>query len=142
MTDTARSWRSGLGAPGQGDDFSRFLGLRWDDPETVRLTIRPDLLNPGGMLIGPAGFALVDYSMGAALWRHTADDELIATTNVSINFVRAATEGDVVCRSTLDRRTRTAATLSARAWQGDELVLTAIGTFSIFPASPRWGRPG
>jgi uncharacterized protein (TIGR00369 family) len=123
-----------LGAPGEGNDFCRFLGLRWDDPHTVRLTLRPELLNDNGLLLGPVGFALVDYSMGASLWLETAEDELIATIGVSINYVQSAGQGDVICRSRLDRRNRRIAVLSSETKHEDgRLLATAIGSFSIYP---------
>jgi uncharacterized protein (TIGR00369 family) len=123
-----------LGAPGEGNDFCRFLGLRWDDPHTVRLTLRPELLNDNGLLLGPVGFALVDYSMGASLWLETAEDELIATIGISINYVQSAGQGDVICRSRLDRRNRRIAVLSSETKHEDgRLLATAIGSFSIYP---------
>jgi uncharacterized protein (TIGR00369 family) len=123
-----------LGAPGEGNDFCKFLGLRWDDPHTVRLTLRPELLNDNGLLLGPVGFALVDYSMGACLWLETAEDELIATIGVSINYVQSAGQGDVICRSRLDRRNRRIAVLSSETKHEDgRLLATAIGSFSIYP---------
>ena len=39
--------------------ITSFMGMRWEDPETVRLTIRPELINRGGLLSGVASFALV-----------------------------------------------------------------------------------
>src|SRR4051794_41915155 len=72
------------------DGVSRFFGIRWDDPETARISIRPELINAGGLLSGVATYALVDYTMGSALWKETAEDEAIATVNISINYVRRA----------------------------------------------------
>ena len=34
----------------------------------MRLTVRPELINPAGLLSGPVAYAMVDYSMGSALW--------------------------------------------------------------------------
>src|SRR5204863_2988938 len=93
------------------DGVTGFMGMRWDDPETVRLTIRPELVNRGGLLSGVASFALVDYCMGSTLWAHTNEGERIATINISINYVQTATEGDIVCRTTLDRRNRRTAVM-------------------------------
>ena len=47
------------------------MGLRWEDPQTVRLTIRPELINRGGLLSGVVTYALVDYCMGSTLWAQT-----------------------------------------------------------------------
>ena len=83
------------------------MGLRWDDPQTVRLTIRPELINNGGLLSGVVTYALVDYCMGSTLWAQTSEQERIATINIAINYIQTAVEGEIVCRTTLDRRNRT-----------------------------------
>ena len=78
--------RSGL------DGVSRFFGIRWESATHTRMPIRPELINAGGMLSGVATYALVDYTMGSALWKETAEDEAIATVNISINYVRTAVQ--------------------------------------------------
>ena len=116
------------------DGVSRFFGVRWEDANTARLTIRPELINAGGMLSGVATYALVDYTMGSALWKETADDEAIATINISINYVRTAVEGEAICSTSVDRRNRTSAVLRSEVRHEDgDLLATAIGTYSIFP---------
>src|SRR3954463_6663179 len=115
------------------DDVSRFFGIRWDDPDTARFTIRPDLINAGGLLSGVATYALVDYTMGSALWAQTAEEEAIATVNIAINYVQTATEGDVVCTTSVDRRNRTSAVLRSEVRHDDgRLIATAIGSYAIF----------
>jgi uncharacterized protein (TIGR00369 family) len=116
------------------DDVSRFFGIRWDDPSTARFTIREELINAGGLLSGVATYALVDYTMGSALWPETAKDEAIATISISINYVRTAVSGEAVCSTVVDRRNRTNAVLRSEVRSGDgELMATAIGTYAIFP---------
>jgi acyl-coenzyme A thioesterase PaaI-like protein len=117
------------------DGVTGFMGLRWDDPQTVRLTIRPDLINRGGLLSGVATYAMVDYSMGSTLWAQTTREERIATIGISINYIQTAVEGDVICKSTLDRRNRTIGILSSEVRHEDgRLLVTAIGSYSIFAA--------
>jgi uncharacterized protein (TIGR00369 family) len=116
------------------DAVSRWFGIRWDDPETSRLTIRPDLINAGGLLSGVATYALVDYTMGSALWAQTGAEESIATLNIAINYVQTATEGDVLCTTQVDRRNRTTAVLRSEVRHEDgRLMATAIGSYAIFP---------
>jgi uncharacterized protein (TIGR00369 family) len=116
------------------DEVSRWFGIRWDDPETSRLTIRPDLINAGGLLSGVATYALVDYTMGSALWAQTGEEESIATLNIAINYVQTATEGDVLCTTQVDRRNRTTAVLRSEVRHEDgRLIATAIGSYAIFP---------
>ena len=116
------------------DGVSRFFGIRWDDPNTARFAIRPELINAGGLLSGVATYALVDYTMGSALFQDTAEDEGIATINISINYVRTAVEGEAVFSTVVDRRNRRNAVLRSEVRTGDgELMATAIGTYAIFP---------
>ncbi|HEX8715221.1 MAG TPA: PaaI family thioesterase [Solirubrobacteraceae bacterium] len=126
--------------PGAIDGVTEFMGMRWEDPQTVRLTIRPALINAGGMLSGVVTYALVDYCMGSALWVQTSAEEGIATTSISINYVQTAIEGEIVCRTTLDRRNRRTAVLRSEVSHEDgRLLVTAIGSYSIFPR--RRGAP-
>jgi acyl-CoA thioesterase len=126
-------------SPGAIDGVTRFMGMRWDDPQTVRLAIRPELINAGGLLSGVVTYALVDYCMGSTLWVQTTGQEGIATINISINYIQTATEGEIVCRSTLDRRNRSSAVMRSEVRHEDgRLLVTAIGSYTIFP--PRAAR--
>jgi 1,4-dihydroxy-2-naphthoyl-CoA hydrolase len=116
------------------DGVSDFMGLRWDDPQTVRLQIRPELINAGGLLSGVVTYALVDYCMGSTLWAQITREERIATLNISINYIQTAIEGEIVCRTTLDRRNRTIAVMRSEVrHEDDRLLVTALGSYSIFP---------
>jgi uncharacterized protein (TIGR00369 family) len=124
------------------DGVSAFFGMRWDDPQTVRLTIRPELINAGGLLSGVATYALVDYCMGSTLFAQTTREERIATISISINYIQTALEGDVVCRSILDRRNRSNAVMRSEVRdEDDRLLVTAIGSYAIFLRKPREGAP-
>ncbi|HEX8741611.1 MAG TPA: PaaI family thioesterase [Thermoleophilaceae bacterium] len=106
--------------------------MRWESAERVRLTIRPELINAAGLLSGAVAYALVDYCMGSTLWKHTAEDERIATINIAINYLQTATEGDVVCTSTLDRRNRSVGVMRSEVHHEDgRLLATAVGSFAI-----------
>ena len=125
MTDTVQAGIDGVSA---------FFGLRWEHADTVRLAIRPELINAGGLLSGVAAYALVDYCMGSTLWKQTSEDEAIATVSISINYVATATEGELVCRTQLDRRNRRLAVLRSDVEHEDgRLLATAIGSYTIFP---------
>jgi uncharacterized protein (TIGR00369 family) len=124
------------------DGVTTFMGMRWEDPETVRLEIRPELMNRGGLLSGVVTYAMVDYCMGSTLWVQTTKDEHIATINISINYIQTATEGEIVCRSTLDRRNRSSAVMRSEIRHADgRLMVTAIGSYTIFPARKRLSTP-
>jgi uncharacterized protein (TIGR00369 family) len=114
------------------DGVTSFMGMRWDDPQTIRLTIRPELMNNGGLLSGVVTYALVDYCMGSTLWAQTSEVERIATIGISINYIQTATEGEIVCRTDLDRRNRTVGILKSEVRHEDgRLLVTAVGSYSI-----------
>jgi uncharacterized protein (TIGR00369 family) len=121
------------------------MGMRWESHDTVRLEVRPDLINAAGLLSGAVTYALVDYCMGSALWRETTDEESIATVNIAINYVQTATEGEIVCQTQLDRRNRRLAVLRSEVRHDDgRLIATAIGSYTIFPrrkSGDRMSRP-
>jgi uncharacterized protein (TIGR00369 family) len=129
--------RAGLGI----DGVSGFMGFRWEDQKTIWLTIRPELINAGGLLSGVVTYALVDYCMGSTLWAQTTEQERIATISISINYIQTATEGQIVCRTQLDRRNRTTAVMRSEVRHEDgRLMVTAIGSYAIF--TPRGSRDG
>jgi uncharacterized protein (TIGR00369 family) len=116
------------------DGVSRFFDLRWVHANEVRLTIREDLINAGGLLSGVAAYALVDYCMGSTLWKELNEGEAIATIGISINYVQTAREGDVVCTTELDRRNDRVGVMRSEVRHDDgRLLATAVGSFSIFP---------
>jgi acyl-coenzyme A thioesterase PaaI-like protein len=137
--DTAISAPPRPDGPRSLDGITSFIGLRWDDPQTVRLEIRPELINRGGLLSGVATYAMVDYCMGSTLWAQTTAEERIATISISINYIQTALEGQVVCTTVLDRRNRTIGIMKSEIHHEDgRLLVTAIGSYSIFLAR---GRP-
>jgi uncharacterized protein (TIGR00369 family) len=116
------------------DPISRHFGFQWEAPNRIRLTIRPDLINAGGLLSGVVAYALVDYCMGSTLWTQRNPGERIATINISINYIQTATEGDVVCTSELDRRNDRVGVMRSEVRHEDgRMLATAVGSFSIFP---------
>jgi 1,4-dihydroxy-2-naphthoyl-CoA hydrolase len=121
------------GGPQGIDGVSGFMGMRWDDAQTVRLLIRPELINAGGLLSGVVTYALVDYCMGSTLWAQTTLEERIATISISINYIQTATGGEIMCKTELDRRNRTTAVMRSEVQHEDgRLLVTAIGSYTIF----------
>ncbi len=118
------------------DGVARFLGLRWEAPNVVRLEIQPEHINAAGILSGAVTYGLVDYCMGSTLWVARNEGEAISTINIAINYLRTATEGEIVCVTELDRRNDRIAVLRSEVrTDGGELLATAIGSYSIFPRS-------
>jgi uncharacterized protein (TIGR00369 family) len=123
-----------MAGSGHLDGVSEFFGFRHEAPGRIRVTVRPELMNRGGLLSGAVAFSMIDYAMGSVLWMQTTEDEAIATLNIAINYIATAREGDILCTAEVDRRNRRAATLTSRVHADDgRLLASAIGSYSIFP---------
>ncbi|TMK40114.1 MAG: PaaI family thioesterase [Actinobacteria bacterium] len=119
--------------PRGSDGITGYIGLRWISAEEVRVSVRPELINRGGLLSGVVAYTMIDYSMGSTLWQHISDEEAIATINIAVNYIQTATEGEIVCHSRLDRRNRHIAVLRSEVHHADgRLLATAVGSYSIF----------
>src|SRR3954470_14973634 len=102
------------------------------------MTVRAELINAGRLLSGVATHALVDYTMGSALWAQTSDEEAIATLNIAINYVQTAMEGELVCRTVLYGHNRTSPVLRSDPRHADgRLIATAERSYVIFPRGDR-----
>src|SRR4051794_8390621 len=77
--------------------FAKFLGLELDsagqDEVTARWTVRPDLLQPHGIVHGGVHCSVVETlaSVGAALW--LGDRGKVVGVSNSTDFYRAVTDG-------------------------------------------------
>jgi acyl-CoA thioesterase len=120
--------------------FADLLGLlvtaRDDGRSRSELVIAPEHLNPHQVVHGAVLFALADTGMGAALYPSLAEGESCATIELKLNFFRPATQGTLVCDSTIVNRGRTIANLESRILLGDKLIASANGNFAIFPRRP------
>jgi acyl-coenzyme A thioesterase PaaI-like protein len=53
---------------------------------------------------------------------------------IRTNYIQTATEGEIVCRTVLDRRNRATGVMRSDVHHEDgRLLVTAIGSYSIFP---------
>ena len=54
---------------------------------------------------------------------------------MAINYIQTATEGEITCTSELDRRNRTTGVMKSAVHADDgRLLVTAIGSYTIFPS--------
>ncbi len=105
----------------------------------VLLRMRPELGNRGGKLHGGAIFTLVDIAMGLACSDSHGFDQLSATLECKINYLRAVSEGDVLCRAKVIHAGRRTLVLEADVLQGEQLVAKAQGTFAMIRTTAEQG---
>ena len=115
--------------------FSQLLGCRLLRLEggvaEVALALAPELRNRGGKLHGGALFSLVDIAMGLACSSSHGFDQQSATIECKINYMRAVSEGDVLCIAKVIHPGRRTLVVEADVLQGDKLVAKAQGTFAV-----------
>ena len=115
--------------------FSELIGCRvqsvQDGIAQVALSLEPQLRNRGGKLHGGVLFSLVDISMGLACSSAHGFDQQSATIECKINYIRAVSEGEVLCIAKVIHPGRRTLVVEADVLQGDKLVAKAQGTFAV-----------
>jgi acyl-CoA thioesterase len=112
--------------------FTLQIGRRGSGACTAALALRPELLNPNGVLHGGALFSMADTAMGAALHTTLGPGEFCATVEIKIHFLQPVTKGKVRCRTRLVQRGGRIAVLESHISVGRVQVAQALGTFAIF----------
>ncbi len=121
--------------PGVGP-FADLLGLRRSLMEDGRcrfeVPIRPEHMNPHGVVHGGVVYTLVDYAMGGAVTSRLQPGERCATLEIKINYLAPVSEGRIAAEAWVVARTARVAVLEARVQaDGDRLVALATGSFYI-----------
>ncbi|CAM3628623.1 PaaI family thioesterase [Pseudomonas wadenswilerensis] len=115
--------------------FSQLLGCRLQRLENgvaeVVMALEPHLRNRGGKLHGGAIFSLVDTTMGLACSSSHGFDQQSVTLECKINYLRAVSEGEVLCVARVLHAGRRTLVVDADVLQGDKLVAKAQGTFVV-----------
>ncbi len=116
--------------------FTLRLGRQGSGSCTAALEVRPELLNPNGVVHGGALFAIADTVMGAALYTTLEPGENCATIEIKIHFLQPVSRGKIRCSTRLVHRGRRIAVLEAHISVGRLQVAQALGTFAIFAPRP------
>ncbi|NNA67299.1 PaaI family thioesterase [Pseudomonas gessardii] len=115
--------------------FSELLGCRLQRLDQgvaeMALSLEPHLRNRAGKLHGGAIFSLVDIAMGLACSSAHGFDQQSATIECKINYIRAVSDGDVLCTARVIHPGRRTLVVEAEVYQGERLVAKAQGTFAV-----------
>jgi len=117
--------------------FTLRIGRRGSGTGAAAVEVRPELLNPNGVVHGGALFTMADTVMGAALHTTLAPGEYCATIEIKIHFLQPVTKGRIRCRTRLVHRGSRIAVLEAHISVGRLQVAQALGTFAIFAPRPQ-----
>lgn len=121
--------------PGVGP-LAEHLGLRrvamGDGRARFDATVRPEHLNPHGVVHGGVVYTLVDYAMGGAVTSRLEPGERCATLEIKINYLAAASHGVLQAEADVVERTARTAVVRAEVRDGGGRRLAlATGTFYI-----------
>jgi uncharacterized protein (TIGR00369 family) len=106
-------------------------------PRSARLRLKADdmHLRPGGTVSGPAMMALCDGSMYVAILAAIGPVALAVTTNLSINFLKKPSPGDLIADCKLLKLGKRLAVgeVAIRSSGDDDLAAHCVATYSIPP---------
>jgi uncharacterized protein (TIGR00369 family) len=99
----------------------------------ARISARPDAmhLRPGGIVSGPALFALADIAFYVALLSRDSAQQMAVTISLTMNFLRAAPLGMLIADACVLRMGRRVAFGEMRVLAGADLVATATGSYAL-----------
>lgn len=96
------------------------------------LTVSPEILNPYGSLAGPAVYAMVDYSMGAAVASLLSEGRYCATIEIKISYFASVRGGIVRCETEVVRPGRRVMFLESKVRDDSgKLIAAATGSFMV-----------
>lgn len=105
-----------------------------DGNATLRMAVRPDMLNGVGWLQGGIFTALADESIALALYSQLASHEGIATISETTSFIKGVQDGCLIAEGKVVRKGRRVAFAegSVRADDGKKTLLsTTSAAFAI-----------
>ena len=97
----------------------------------MRFTATSEHLNPAGAVHGGVLATLVDAAMGLAARSRTGDGELPATSQLTIAYLTAAREGDLVVRADVRKTGEHLLLCDADIDQDGAAVVHAVATFAL-----------
>ena len=95
-------------------------------------------LRPGGLISGPTQFQLADIALWFVTFNRVGLEPMAVTSNMTIDFLRPATGGDLLAEATLLRAGRTKITGRVDLWvEGSRQTVVAHATGSYQLLTPR-----
>jgi uncharacterized protein (TIGR00369 family) len=117
------------------DGFAGELGVRGEAAEDghahFEFEATRDHLNPAGTVHGGVLATLVDTAMGLAARSRTDDDEVPATSQLTIAYLTAAGEGPMTVTARVRKHGEHVLLCEAEIDQSDKTVVHAVATFAV-----------
>lgn len=122
------------------NNFAELVGFYFtqasDGKSICEIKVNKKHFNPNNVLHGGVIYAMADTGMGAALVSLLNPDEICATIEVKINYLKKVVDGKLKCITKVINKTKKIAYLESEVFNEDkQLVAKASGTFYIFSKS-------
>jgi uncharacterized protein (TIGR00369 family) len=115
--------------------FASFLGVRYGTAEDGRarleLDATEDHLNRAGTVQGGVLAALADMAMGQALRSSTGEDEVPATSQLTVTYLRPGRTGRLVATGEVRKQGDNLSVCEADVEQDGETLVHALATFAV-----------
>ena len=121
--------------------YARFLGLELGEIRpgevTIHLEVRDELKQNQGVVHGGAIASLIDTASAFAVLTQIAVDERVTTTDLTIHYLRPATNGRMTATARILRGGRRLFVLSVDVHDNtDTLIATAVTTYIKIAQNP------
>jgi uncharacterized protein (TIGR00369 family) len=118
-----------------GGGFAERLGARaeetGDGAARLAFEAREEHLNPAGTLHGGVLATLVDTAMGRAVRTTTGDDDVPATSQLTVTYLRPGRPGPLTVTATVRTRGEHLTVVEAEVEQEGKAVAHALATFAL-----------
>lgn len=125
------------------DGFAGLIGVgaaqALDGEATLSAQAGPDHLNGAGTVHGGFLATLADASMGAAVRSLTDDDDVPATSQLTVAYLRPGREGTLVATARVRKQGQHLLVCEAEIDQDGQTLVHAVATFAVL--SPPNDRP-
>ncbi len=115
--------------------FAKLIGMELvdirPDEAVIKIEMRDDLRQPGGILHGGVTATLIDTAMAFAVRTRLPIDEATATIDLTVHYLRPHISGTFICTAKIVRAGKRIFTVSADVvGAGGKLIATAISTYT------------
>ncbi len=115
--------------------FAQRLGVAVEGAEdgsaSIRFEAREEHLNPAGTLHGGVLATLVDTAMGQAVRSATDDDDVPATSQLTVTYLRPGTPGPLEITAKVRTRGEHLTVCEADVEQDGRSLVHAVATFAL-----------
>ncbi len=114
--------------------YARLLGIQLEQvlpgEATLSLAIRPELSQNHGVVHGGAIASLIDTATAFAILTLLEPEERVTTVDLTISYLRPATEGKLIAKAKVLRKGRRLFSVAAEVTDtGGSLLTTALSTY-------------